>query len=243
MADNKPKSPSKHIVSPRGVAGYCYLNKPDTKYDPDGVYRVTLNLDTGDADVLKFIAQTDAALEEAEAFARADLEAQIEAASGQKKGQLKQKLASLKVADSPIKQLFDEDGNESTMVKVEFKSKAKFKDRKTDVTRPMNPKILDGKKNEIPFGSLQIGGGTEMKVGAQRRAYYVPGTNTCGVSFKMNVVQVLKLVEFGGGNGGEYDFGDEEGEDLTDRVKDEPRNTGSDTAEGGAGDDDEDEDF
>jgi hypothetical protein len=240
---DKIKTPSKHIVSPRGVAGYSYLNKPDTKYDADGVYRVTMNLDTGDAEVLKFIAATDAALEEAEVYARAELTAQLESAEGQKKGQIKQKLANLKVADSPIKQVYDEDGNETTTVKVEFKSKAKFKDRKTETVRDMKPKILDGKKNEIPFGSLQIGGGTEMKVGAQRRAYYIPGTNTCGVSFKMNVVQILKLVEFGGSSDAAYDFGDddEDGEDLTSRIK-QPAAAPAVT-QGARDEDAEDEDF
>lgn len=46
MAEYKKKQ---KYNSPVGVAGYCWLNKPDTKFDDDGVYTVKLILEGDDA--------------------------------------------------------------------------------------------------------------------------------------------------------------------------------------------------
>jgi len=36
----------KNVVTPRGVAQYPWLTKPDTKFDADGVYKISLEMDT-----------------------------------------------------------------------------------------------------------------------------------------------------------------------------------------------------
>ncbi len=47
------------IVTPAGVAVYPRLNKPDTKFDPVGVYKVNLRLPEGDAATSELIAKIE----------------------------------------------------------------------------------------------------------------------------------------------------------------------------------------
>ena len=37
------------IVTPRAIAVYPWLNRPDTKFNPDGDYKVTLKIEAEDA--------------------------------------------------------------------------------------------------------------------------------------------------------------------------------------------------
>ena len=43
------------IKSPKGIARYPYLNTPDTKFNPDGDYKVTLILNNND-ETSRFVA-------------------------------------------------------------------------------------------------------------------------------------------------------------------------------------------
>jgi hypothetical protein len=52
------------LVTPVGVAVYPRLNKPDTKFDNEGVYKVTLRLDPNDADVAAMVAKMEAFMAE-----------------------------------------------------------------------------------------------------------------------------------------------------------------------------------
>jgi hypothetical protein len=47
-------------VTPKGVAVYPRLNKPDTKFDAEGVYKVDLRLDPCDPGVDEFVAKVEA---------------------------------------------------------------------------------------------------------------------------------------------------------------------------------------
>ena len=61
--------PSKTITTPAGVARYPHLNRPDTKFDEIGVYKVNLELTAEEAE--PFISQVEALL--AEFFPKEDV--------------------------------------------------------------------------------------------------------------------------------------------------------------------------
>jgi len=48
------------IVTPIGVAVYPRLNRPDTKFDAEGVYKVTIRLDPSLPEVAAFVAKVEA---------------------------------------------------------------------------------------------------------------------------------------------------------------------------------------
>ena len=87
----------KSVVTPRGVAMYPWLNKPDTKFDADGVYKMSLRVSAEDAGKLQdTITKT------------------FTDEFGAKK---------LAKANFPFKPALDDDGNETGEVVFSFKSK------------------------------------------------------------------------------------------------------------------------
>lgn len=56
----KPARPRQRIVSPKGVAVFPRLSKPDTKFDADGVFKTGLRLDKSDPAVADFLHQLEA---------------------------------------------------------------------------------------------------------------------------------------------------------------------------------------
>ena len=68
--------------------------------------------------------------------------------------------------------------------------------------------MIDAKQQKVS-DDVRVGSGTTMKVGVEVRPWYVPSQGV-GVSLRLKVVQIIDLVEFGGGAGG-FDFDDEEG--------------------------------
>ena len=55
MADKKKKT----FISPVGIAQFVWLRKADTKFDAEGKFKVTLQLDSDDSDTKVFTAQLD----------------------------------------------------------------------------------------------------------------------------------------------------------------------------------------
>ena len=88
------------IVTPVGVAVYPRLNKPDTKFDAEGVYKVTVRLDPNEPAVATF-------MEKVEAFADEN---------------------GLKGKNNGIKDEADDNGVPTGMLLVNFKVKASWPD-------------------------------------------------------------------------------------------------------------------
>lgn len=188
-----PKQKLQQIITPAGIAVYPWLNKPDTKFDDDGVYRVTLRVPEAEAQELVDTLQ--------EAF---DLNLEEQSKKFPSKG----KKPGIKAcADLPWGEFLDDDGNETGEIAFTFKMKA--------VVRPKNgdswiqrPRIFDTQKQ--PLKDCQIGGGSTLKIAAE---IYPWGTLKlgAGISLRLKAVQVLDLVEFGGRSAEGYGFEEEEG--------------------------------
>lgn len=189
---SKPKLP--RYVTPAGIAQYPYLTKPDTKFNPDGEYKLKLEIPSDKAqDLVTFLD---------EQFALA-----------QEKAKKDNPGKKIKPGNEPYE--IDEDTGKVT---VNFKLKAKVTPKNGDPFE-QKPAIFDSKGKPIQ-GDAKVGGGSKVKVAYEVLPYFTAIAGA-GVSLRMKAVQVIELVEYSGGAGaGAYGFGEEEGYEAEDNSAD-----------------------
>lgn len=172
-------------VTPIGVAKYPYLAKPDTKFNPDGDYKVNLEIDAEVAgEVIAFLDEQFAA--------------SVEKAKKENPGK------KIKAGEAPY--TVDEDSGKVTL---RFKLKAKVSPKEGDPFT-QKPAMFDAKGKPL-VGEVKVGGGSKLKVAYEVIPFYTSLVGA-GLSLRLRAVQVIELVEFGGGAGaGDYGFGEEEG--------------------------------
>lgn len=173
-------------VTPTGIAMYPWLNKPDTKFDPDGFYHVNLKFE-------KETPELD--------FLLKDLEKMLEdyyqaACDNPKYAKFKSKIQK---AD-----IFEEDDDGSKILK--FKQKAVIK----SVKGTFNAKIALFDSKGKPSKDT-IGGGSQIKVCFSAIPYFVPSTKTVGLTLRPVAVQIISLESFNGTSAESYGFKQEEG--------------------------------
>jgi hypothetical protein len=194
----KPKAP--RFVTPIGAAQYPHLTKPDTKFNPDGEYKVSLELDASAAE--EIVSFLDEQFEQSVANA-------------------KKENAGKKIKEGDVPYSVNEENGKVT---VRFKLKAKVTPKKGE---PWDQKvaIFDAKGKPI-LGEIKIGGGTKMKVSYELVPYYTAIAGA-GISLRVRAVQIIELVEYGSGaQAGSFGFGEEDGYEAvttakTDDFKDE----------------------
>jgi hypothetical protein len=130
------------ITTPVGIARYPSLNKPDTKFDEVGVYKVNLEMSAEDAE--PFLSQVESLLAEFVA---------------QKKAELKKD--KLKMHQAPWE---ENDGQ----VQLKLKVKALGKD-KAGETYSRAPKLFNASGEVI---TDNIGGGSKLKVAVVPYCWY-----------------------------------------------------------------------
>lgn len=175
------------MVTPAGVAVYPRLTKPDTKFNPDGEFKLKLRL--AEEDAAKVIAKIDAIHKENVAAV------------------LKQTKKKPKDATPPYSEVYDDEGNPTGEVEFNFKRKATIR-MKDGTTFEGKVDLVDAKKNPFPKDK-SIYGGSVVKVAAE----LVPFATAigAGVSLRLKAVQVIKLVEGSGGSGAANAFDEEDG--------------------------------
>lgn len=181
----------KNYTTPKGIAVWPKVTKPDTKYKPEGEYSVSLVLDGEDAQSLKLLI---------------DGEMSANATEEQKKVKGKK----IKVYDPPYRVELDDDNNETTRIRFKFTQNAII--TKKDGTKvKMFVTIFDSKAQVIKdVKNMNIGSGSAIKVCFQINPWCSP-TLGAGVSLRLKAVKLLKVVE-GGASAAAYGFeGEEEG--------------------------------
>lgn len=197
---------AKKLISPRGVAIYPRLNKPDTKYVPEGVYHVKLKMDTDLPEIAAFIKQIDdwhnESVEAAVAQLMEEGKCKTEAAARKK----------VKDGDKPYQYIEDEDGEDTNFVKVNFKMKAKVISKKDGKEYELNPDFFDAKNATIDANKVPaIYSGSELRIAFVPKLWF---TLKLGASVKLQLeaAKILKLVSGSGGDADSYGFGDDEGD-------------------------------
>lgn len=182
----------KLLTTPKGVAVYPHLSKPDTKFKAEGVYHIKLKLDGIEAASLA--GAIDNAMKESLKAARIQVTESHGADKAKKVG----------LSDAPYSR--DEtDGS----VTFSFKMNATGKSRKTGEQFTMKPVIFNAQG--VPTEGMKIGGGSIVRVSYEIVPFYKTAKVGAGVTLRLQAVQVITLVEYGA-NAASYGFTNEEGE-------------------------------
>jgi hypothetical protein len=177
------------VKSPEGIAVYPWLNKPDTKFNPDGEYRTKLRIPAEEAQgfITKLMAIYEANVAEQTKIAK----------------------KKVKAANLPWAETFDEEGNEDGFIEFSFKRKAKVT-MKDGSQFESKVALFDSANNPLP-ADVSVYGGSTIVIAAEVVPYYT-ATVGAGITLRLKAVQVKKLVQ-GGGNGGASSFGFDADED------------------------------
>lgn len=184
------------LTCPAGIAVYPSLNKPDTKFDNAGKYKVKVRIPKDDC---------GAFLKELKKLYTDNYKAQCE-----KEGK------ELKKAPVPWT-IVEEDGKKTGEIMFNFAMKARGTGRDGS-TWENRPKIFGPDASLLANDALpNIGGGTKMKVNHMVDGWYSAAIGA-GISLRIRGVQIIELVEWGGGSSAS-DFGFEsEGEAIETKV-------------------------
>ena len=160
------------FTSPKGIAMWPWLNTPDTKFNPDGEYKVNLRIPTEEAEPL--MGQIRGWLEE------------------YKVDQIKKdpKLSRFGIS-YPYEEEIDDQGNLTGFTIFKFKQKAKIQTRDGSVLS-MKVALFDAKRNPT---TVRVGGGSVLKVHALALPYAMNSTKLFGMSLKPMSVQIINLTE------------------------------------------------
>lgn len=210
------KKKAERFVSPKGIASYPYLTNPDTKFNPDGEYKVSLIV-AGDAasKAIDFLTEQH----------------EVAVAKAKKEN------AGKRVKESELPFIVLDDGT----VTFKFKLKAKVTPKKGDPFE-QKPALFDAKGKPLT-GEPKVGGGSVVKVSYEVVPYYTAIAGA-GVSLRLKAVQIIELKEYSdGGNAESYGFVEEEGFEASDSLGTSEEDTPPFDAGGGDAGCGEDEDF
>lgn len=187
MAVSKPfKVKGFKVTTPIGKALWCKVVEPDYRYNPKGIYEVSLVLEQGISSTDKFIEVLTNVLEKA----------QTEAKSGV--GDMKlapPKIKSLNINDI-FKEEYDSDGNETGNIIFKFSLK-----EVDDLPEGKNKiPVFDSQGKRIVNVPL-VGNGSKIRVKGYANPYYMAATNTIGIALKWEALQIVDLVAYAGSDG------------------------------------------
>ena len=179
------------IPTPIGQAVYPKLVKPDTKFNPDGVFSCKLIVSEEDYNAFK--AKLQPAIDAAYA--------QYSTAQGKPK---------LKRATEPVR--INEEGEHE----INAKQTARVTTKTGDVLE-FSIALYDAELNVIK-GEPNIGSGTKLRMSVQPYFWYVPSQGF-GYTLRLKGVQILELVEFtSGGHGFSKESGFTTGETFNEVI-------------------------
>ena len=158
-------------TTPKGVAKYPYLDKPDTKFNPQGDYKVNLLLAKEESKKLMSLVDKE-------------IDKKFLEVSKEVKGK------RVKKADPPYFMELDDDGNETGNVIFKLKQKAEITS-KTGQTIEIKVRLFDAQGK--PMMNTNVWGGSKIKASGTLMPYYSP-TLGVGVSMKLAACQVIELV-------------------------------------------------
>lgn len=192
-------------TSPKGVAIYPRLTTPDTKFDPDGVYKTQLALDKGVEENEKFIASIQEAYD-----------AYIAEVTKENKGK------APRTNPPPYDDEVDEAGNPTGRYLVTFKAKASGTSRKTGKRWQRTIPQFDATGSSC---NVDVWGGSTIKVAYELKGY--KGGSNYGVKLYLEGVQIIDLVNGSNRSASSFGFGSEEGFTADDYEADEDIDEGA----------------
>ena len=210
-------------TSPKGLIQYAHVFEPQRMIGDQAIeptYSITLLMD-GTDEVRSFIAQLDVELMKAEQMAQD--------AANQAKGRSKGKLPIKH--DENYGEVYDDDGNPTGQFFIKAKAKAEGITNSGKAWK-FRPTVFDSKGKPFPEKDPPlIGNGSTGRIAITAYAYAAP--IGYGVSIRLEAVQVINLVEYGGKTAMDFGFAVEEGYSVDDPapIGEEPDNVDPDSLE------------
>lgn len=171
----------KALVTPTGNALWAKVTEPQSnKFNPTPMYSMSVIFTP----------------EEAEGF-KGKMQALLDNFYDETFAEIKPaKQKTLAKADL-FREAEDKDGNLTG--ELELRTKQFSKDFKgKDQIMP----IVDSSGKDITEGCPLVGNGSRVRAKVFPKLYYMASTNTVGISFRLNAVQIIELVEYGNASGG-----------------------------------------
>lgn len=206
-ANNKPFSVKGiNVTSPKGAALWCKVQEPDYTFNAKGIYATSLVCNPDDPQVKAFIEK----LEDLRDTALAETQ---ETLGAKAKG----------VKARPVyKEDIDQDGNDTGNIVFSFKM-SNVEDKE-----PGKDKIIVVDAQRTPIKDIPlVGNGSEIRCVAYANPYYMATTKEVGISLLWSKMQIIDLVEYGGGD----DFDDEDGYTATPSTKNQTQTVDEDEDE------------
>lgn len=174
------------LTTPKGRAQYPHLNRPDTKFNENGEYKVDLILDEADAEA--FCQKIDELTEE-------NWNNVMNKASAKDKKKLEKHY--------PYEEVLDEETEEATgQIKIKTKCNAQITKEDGTVIK-LAPKLFDKAGRAVPEDKY-IRGGSTIRCNVECVPYKVAATSKVGISLRLKAVQVLEFAE--GGRAEDFGF-------------------------------------
>lgn len=175
----------KRYATPKGFAQYPHLKDPDMKFNPEGVFSVTMRFEGKTPELQALIEKLEAIQDKA--FDEAVSEANA--------------MSKKKITKADL-YLEDAEGN----IYLKFKQNAVIK-KKDGSTATVKIVHFDSKGKPV---DVNVGRDSVIRLSFTAAPYFMQSTKQVGLSLRPVAVQVIKLNEFGGSSAEDYGFSAEE---------------------------------
>ena len=201
------------LTTPKGRAQFPHLNRPDTKFNENGEYKVDVIMAAKDAE--EFCRKIDDLTEE-------HWNNVMNKASAKDKKKLKKHY--------PYEEVLDEETEEATgQIKIKTKCNAQITKEDGTVIQ-LAPKLFDKAGREISEDKY-IRMGSLLRCNVDCVPYKVSATSHVGISLRLKAVQVLEFAE--GGRAEDYGFETEPDDDDDEGSEETGFESGEDDSEDG----------
>lgn len=196
------------LITPKIEVSWAQLNEPDYEYKKEGEFHVRGRPDTDDP---LYAALVETATRVRDEF----FEEKKEELTREKKGALLKKLFKVDV----VKEEIDRESGDPTgfmSIRAGMKHHIEIKNGpKAGQSFDKTPDFFNAKSERLR-NPPKIGSGSVVKLGVRVIPYLIAKEGEVGVSFQLEGVQILKLVQGGQRDAGYYGFGAEDGDDIHD---------------------------
>lgn len=187
---------TKRYKTPPGEALHAWIDKPDTKFNADGLFKTKLILDINET--LKDRDGKDVLRDGQPVYPARDWKAKVDEAA---QAAFDEELADLSVGARkkwslylPYTEEEDEEGNPTGRIIFEFKRNAKIKIRRTGEEKNLSVACYNVQGKAIPVTAVYSG--TIISVGGvEFRPIKITASQKAGVRMDFSKVQILKLRE------------------------------------------------
>lgn len=225
------------FITPRGIVATAFVNEPSTKFKAEGKYscKVRLKADELPKDLI----------EKLDTLVTRRYEEEKQKLIDAKKSATAKKM---KLIPAITKEIDEETSEETGYVTINAGTTASGVSKKDGKEWKRSLPLFDAKGKPIDGKKRpNVSRGSEVKMSVVAATYFAPAKKdepaSVGVTFYLEGVQVLKLVEFGAKDAKALGFGEEEGYEFSKSAQtdedDEDEDEDEDAEEGDSDEDDE----